>query len=84
MMVLGLRLPVVRAANSGISAIVDPYGRIEKSLPLGTSGILDGTLPQALAATTYARLGDLPALCLAALVFVISAVGVFARRAKAN
>jgi apolipoprotein N-acyltransferase len=77
-------LPIVRAANSGISAIIDPYGRIEKSLPLGTSGILDGTLPQALAATTYARLGDLPALGLAALLSVISAVGVFARRAKAN
>jgi apolipoprotein N-acyltransferase len=54
-------LPLVRAANSGISAVVDPLGRIIKSLPLGSEGILDAPLPQPLAATLYARLGDAPA-----------------------
>ena len=54
-------LPLVRAANSGISAVVDPLGRIIISLPLGSEGILDAPLPQPLAATLYARLGDAPA-----------------------
>jgi apolipoprotein N-acyltransferase len=54
-------LPLVRAANSGISAVVDPLGRIIKSLPLGSEGILDAPLPQPLAPTPYARLGDAPA-----------------------
>ena len=40
-------LPLVRAANTGISAVIDPVGRIVKSLPLGTEGLLDAPLPRA-------------------------------------
>jgi apolipoprotein N-acyltransferase len=54
-------LPLVRAANSGISAVVDPLGRVIKSLPLGTEGVLDAPLPQPVAPTPYSRLGDGPA-----------------------
>ena len=54
-------LPLVRAANTGISAVVDPLGRVVASLPLGVEGILDAALPQPLAPTLYARLGDAPA-----------------------
>src|SRR5262249_4437578 len=53
-------LPLVRAANSGISAVVDPLGRIIKSLPLGAEGLLDAPLPQPTARTFYARWGDGP------------------------
>jgi apolipoprotein N-acyltransferase len=56
-------LPLVRAANSGISAIVDPYGRIVASLGLGVEGVLDGPLPQPSPPTLYARIGDfIPAI----------------------
>ncbi|WP_393982809.1 apolipoprotein N-acyltransferase [Xanthobacter nonsaccharivorans] len=41
-------LPLVRAANTGISAIIDPVGRIVASLPLGDEGVVDGPLPNAL------------------------------------
>ena len=36
---------MVRGAATGISAIVDPYGRIREQLPLGPEGIIDGRLP---------------------------------------
>jgi apolipoprotein N-acyltransferase len=48
-------LPLVRAANSGISAIVDPYGRVLAELPLGAEGVLDGGLPQTIAPPVFAR-----------------------------
>src|SRR5207237_4908628 len=51
-------LPLVRAANTGISAVVDPLGRVIKALPLGTDGVLDAPLPAALPPTLYARTGD--------------------------
>ena len=54
----------MRAANSGISAVVDPLGRIVRSLPLGVEGVLDAPLPQAIAPTLYARFGDGPAAAL--------------------
>ena len=41
-------LPIVRVANSGISAVIDPYGRILASLPLNTEGTLEHTVPLAM------------------------------------
>ncbi|MGE3989387.1 apolipoprotein N-acyltransferase [Pseudorhodoplanes sp.] len=51
-------LPLVRSANNGISAVVDPVGRIVRKLPLGVEGVLDSPLPHAAAPTVYARFGD--------------------------
>ena len=51
-------LPLVRAANTGISAVIDPVGRVVASLPLGSEGILDAGLPKAIAPTIYVRFGD--------------------------
>jgi apolipoprotein N-acyltransferase len=53
-------LPVVRAANTGVSAVIDPLGRLLNSLPLGSEGVLDARLPQPIAETIYARAGDGP------------------------
>ncbi|MFM9890629.1 MAG: apolipoprotein N-acyltransferase [Rickettsiales bacterium] len=53
-------LPLVRAANNGISAIVDPYGRVREYLPLNARGVVDGWLPAALTPTTYSRMGEWP------------------------
>ena len=60
-------LALVRAANTGISAVVDPLGRIVASLPLGSEGVLDASLPQAIAPTPYARFGDRIAAVLLAI-----------------
>jgi apolipoprotein N-acyltransferase len=51
-------LPLVRAANSGISGIVDAYGRTIDSLGLGAAGIIDGNIPEAVTLTLYTRVGD--------------------------
>jgi len=59
-------LPLVRAANTGISAVIDPAGRIVARLGLGVEGVLDSALPTAIAPTIYARLGDLPAAVMVA------------------
>lgn len=67
-------LPLVRAANTGISAVIDPLGRIVRSLPLGAEDVLDAPLPRPLRPTFYARRGDGPVgmLVLAALILVLA------------
>jgi apolipoprotein N-acyltransferase len=66
-------LPLVRAANTGISAVIDPMGRIVARLGLGIEGVLDSRLPAAIAPTFYARHGNLPAaiIVVIALFFTI-------------
>ncbi|HEX3936322.1 MAG TPA: apolipoprotein N-acyltransferase [Xanthobacteraceae bacterium] len=66
-----LGLPLARAANTGISAVIDPVGRVIDSLPLGTEGVLDAPLPQAIGAPIYGRLGDLPAYVMMAIAFFV-------------
>jgi apolipoprotein N-acyltransferase len=52
-------LPLVRAANTGVSAIIDPWGRTIASLPLGRQGVIQHPLPAALdAPTVFARIGN--------------------------
>jgi apolipoprotein N-acyltransferase len=65
-------LPVVRAANTGISAVIDPVGRIVARLGLGIEGVLDARLPSAIPPTVYARYGDTPA------AIVVICAGLFA------
>jgi apolipoprotein N-acyltransferase len=76
-------LPLVRAANNGISAVIDPLGRILRSLPLGTDGVIDSDLPRAIAPTIYSRFGDVPTL-LAVVVLVLIIVRSRRSAAKAN
>jgi apolipoprotein N-acyltransferase len=51
-------LPFVRAASGGISAVVDPYGRVIASRDAGDPGVVDATLPNALPPPLYALIGD--------------------------
>ena len=65
-------LPLVRAANTGISAVVDPLGRVIASLPVGAEGVLDAPLPRPLGPTPYARFGDVPTGLALAGVFILT------------
>lgn len=69
-------LPLVRAANTGISAVVDPLGRVVRSLPLGTEGVLDAPLPKPIEPTLYSRVGEIPA----ALLLGFAAITLVVRR----
>ena len=66
-------LPIVRSANTGISAAIDSVGRIVARLDLGIEGVLDSGLPAAGEPTLYARFRDIPVTILVALtaLFVI-------------
>jgi apolipoprotein N-acyltransferase len=64
-------LPLVRAANTGISAVIDPAGRIINSLPLGHEGVIDSPLPLPIPPPLYARVGDAPAAVIVAIAFFI-------------
>jgi apolipoprotein N-acyltransferase len=64
-------LPLVRAANTGISAVIDPLGRAIGSLPLGVEGLLDAPLPRPIAPTIYARFGNIPAGLLAVVALLV-------------
>jgi len=55
-------VPMVRVAQTGVSAMIDARGRVTASIPLGTAGWVDAALPPERPATAYARSGDWPAL----------------------
>lgn len=55
-------LPVLRAANTGISVVIDGRGRIGDSLALDQTGHLDVQVGEPLPPTLYSRLGDWPVL----------------------
>ncbi|MBI3453578.1 MAG: apolipoprotein N-acyltransferase [Rhodospirillales bacterium] len=67
-------LPVVRAANNGISAVVDPYGRVIGRLGLGRTGVVDADLPRAIDPPFYARWGDAPLAALAGIFLGLAAL----------
>jgi len=52
-------LPVVRAANTGISAVINPYGHVLKAVPLQETGVINLALPRAIGTTFYARYHEL-------------------------
>ncbi|NND50680.1 MAG: apolipoprotein N-acyltransferase [Rhizobiales bacterium] len=65
-------LPVVRAANTGVSAIIDAYGRIEQLLGYGRRGVIDSRLPAPLEPTFFSRFTRLPVAILLALIFLVA------------
>jgi apolipoprotein N-acyltransferase len=62
-------LPMVRVANTGVSAMIDPYGRIIGQLPLGEAGFADLGLPAPLPPTFYSVYGGFPVFFVQFLLF---------------
>lgn len=74
-------LPIARATPTGISALVDPFGRVVTSLPPGARDVTSARLPQALPPTVFARIGHAAA---AILGLVLLLAGGFIDRRKAT
>jgi len=67
-------LPMIRAANTGVSAVVDAYGRVLAALDMEREGVIDHELPPARAVTPYGRWHDwllLVLVCILALPAMI-------------
>ena len=75
-----LGLPVIRAANTGISAVIDPYGRVLQRIGLGDRGVLDADLPAALAETPFFRFAQYWRFGLPGAAILILAVAAIRRR----
>lgn len=73
-------LPMIRVANTGVSAVIDARGRITERLPLGQAGWTDAALPPPAAPTLYARIGDGPLVLL--LLIGLGAARLLRRPAK--
>jgi len=73
-------LPMIRAANTGVSAVIDPYGRVLASLDMQVQGIIDHALPTARPMTPYGRWGDGTLLAMVAILLL--GLGVVARKSR--
>ena len=72
-------LPLVRAANTGISVVTDAYGRIRDRLALNQTGIIDADLPGALPQASFGR-RHLLAVTLGLLLLIAAASVMIERR----
>jgi len=69
---------LVRAANTGVSGIVDPYGRVLERTPIFEEAVVVGDVRLIEATTIYGRMGDLFAyLCAALTVLALALAGGF-------
>lgn len=73
-------LPLIRVANTGVTAVVDAHGRVVEELPFGTMAALETQVPGALPPTPYSRWGDGPV----ALLLVGLGLLAFNRRRQAS
>ena len=65
-------LPLMRAANTGVSAVIDARGGLRATLGLNLAGRIDAVLPGPLPPTPWARWGDWPALTLTGIALLLT------------
>lgn len=68
-------VPMVRVANTGVSAVIDAKGNVTAALPLNEDGFLDARLPSLGKHTLYGYSGDWPASLGYALLFMALTIG---------
>ncbi len=65
--------PMVRAANTGVSAVIDERGRIVTRAPEYVAHVMRGSLQPRAGLTPYAATGNWPIICLALVLSLASA-----------
>ncbi len=75
MRAIELGLPIARSANSGISGMIGPFGRLTASLNGAAEGIIDARLPDSLPPTTYRIYGETFATLAICLLLMFSTSG---------
>jgi apolipoprotein N-acyltransferase len=74
-------LPLVRAANTGVSGVIDSVGRLRARLGLGKQGFIDSDLPAPLPLTFFARWGAISLWT----IFLVTTLGlIIIKRRKAS
>ncbi len=70
-------LPIIRVANTGISAVIDPFGRVKEKIDLGRQDFIDAEVPLAIGDTYYSKIGarnwNISLLCVLLLTILILA-----------
>jgi len=64
-------IPIIRSTPTGISALVDAHGRLLRSLPWRTAGVIDAELPSPARPTLFSRFGNAIPLTIAVLLLMI-------------
>lgn len=77
-------LPLIRAANTGISAVIDAKGQVVAKLAIFEKGLIDSKLPQRLDNTLYGIFGDLPVLVISFLIVVFAGFYQYNRDSRVN
>jgi apolipoprotein N-acyltransferase len=67
-------LPILRAANTGLTSVIDSYGRIKEILPENTQGVIDAKIPEALPPTPFSAYKNLPAVLLSGILFLLGLI----------
>ncbi|TYC51896.1 apolipoprotein N-acyltransferase [Rhodobacterales bacterium] len=77
-------LPMVRAANTGISAIIDGKGEVIEKMRVFRRGVIDGKLPARLDTTFYGRFGDVPLLIIWVALVIFTGMSGYNRYSPLN
>lgn len=77
-------LPLIRAANTGISAVVDAKGRVLAHMSLNERGVLDAQLPKGSSPTVYGRYGDTTFMILVVLALISASLRRYNRDSRKN
>jgi apolipoprotein N-acyltransferase len=72
-----LGLGIARAANTGVSMLIDPYGRVEARTPLFVEAVLIGDVKAGIGPTLFTQWGDWLTALSVALILVLVAVAWF-------
>jgi len=67
-------IPLIRAANTGISGTIDAFGRIINSTSLNQATTIDTAIPQATSATLYSKYGNLIILSILLILSIVTRI----------